>query len=139
MRPGTKVGNGVGEGAGVPPGVATCACARAKKATNPTRTHTPSKAILFFISELLLVIRLSPLCRLQFHFRFPNAADSAQFSPPTVSVRKQCGTSDLTAIQEGRDVLAVLTGECQPEKIRPGMPTKRMLSCFPEGGSPYPV
>jgi hypothetical protein len=45
MRPGTKVGNGVGEGVAVAPGVATCACALAKKATKPTRTHTLTKAI----------------------------------------------------------------------------------------------
>jgi hypothetical protein len=30
MRPGTKVGNGVGEGVAEAPGVATCACALAK-------------------------------------------------------------------------------------------------------------
>ena len=49
MRPGAKGGNGVavGEGvAGAPGGgVATCACALAKKATKPTRTHTLTKAI----------------------------------------------------------------------------------------------
>jgi hypothetical protein len=49
VRPGTKGGNGVavGEGvAGAPGGgVATCACALAKKATKPTRTQTLTKAI----------------------------------------------------------------------------------------------
>jgi hypothetical protein len=45
-RSGTKGGNGVavGEGDAVA-GVATCACAPAKKATKPTRTHTLTKAI----------------------------------------------------------------------------------------------
>ena len=51
---GAKVGNGVAVGAGVGVadaadapgfGVATCACARTKKATKPTRTHTLRKAI----------------------------------------------------------------------------------------------
>jgi hypothetical protein len=46
---GAKVGNGlaVGEGVAVAPGlcVATCACAPAKKATKPTRTHTLRKMI----------------------------------------------------------------------------------------------
>lgn len=49
VRCGAKVGNGVAVGAGVAVaagfGVATCACAPAKKATKPTRTHTPTKAI----------------------------------------------------------------------------------------------
>jgi hypothetical protein len=49
VAPGAKVGNWVAVGAGVaiPVGlcVATCACAPAKKATKPTRTHTLSKAI----------------------------------------------------------------------------------------------
>ena len=47
--PGTKGGNGVAVGEGVPLaegfGVAICACAAAKKATKPTRTHTLRKAI----------------------------------------------------------------------------------------------
>jgi hypothetical protein len=46
---GAKVGNAVAVGAGVTvaPGVcvATCACAPAKKATKPTRTHTLRKMI----------------------------------------------------------------------------------------------
>ena len=46
---GAKVGNGVAVGTGVAVAaglcVATCACAPAKKATKPTRTHTLSKAI----------------------------------------------------------------------------------------------
>ena len=46
---GAKVGNGVAVGAGVAVaagfGVAICACAPAKKATKPTRTHTLRKAI----------------------------------------------------------------------------------------------
>jgi hypothetical protein len=46
---GATVGDRVAVGAGVaiPVGlcVATCACAPAKKATKPTRTHTLSKAI----------------------------------------------------------------------------------------------
>jgi hypothetical protein len=49
MRPGTKVGNGLAVGAGLAVaagiGVETCACAPAKKATKPTRTHTLRKAI----------------------------------------------------------------------------------------------
>ena len=67
---GATVGNGVGEGVADAPGigVATCACAPAKKATKPTRTHTLTKAIpdrirvlgagcrsrmdLFFIAEV---------------------------------------------------------------------------------------
>ena len=48
-RPGAKVGNGVAVGAGVAVAaglcVATCACAPAKKATKPTRTHTLRKGI----------------------------------------------------------------------------------------------
>jgi hypothetical protein len=68
---GAKVGNGVAVGAGVAVaagiGVVTCACAPAKKATKPSRTHTLTKAIpdrirvlaagcrsLFFIAELSL-------------------------------------------------------------------------------------
>ena len=44
---GAKVGNTVGEGVADAPvlGVATCACAPAKKATKPTKTHTQMKAI----------------------------------------------------------------------------------------------
>ena len=46
---GATVGNGVAVGERVAdapgPGVATCACAPAKKATKPTRTHTQTKAI----------------------------------------------------------------------------------------------
>jgi len=49
VRPGAKGGNGVavGEGVAVPAGigVATCACAPAKKVTKPTTTHTLTKAI----------------------------------------------------------------------------------------------
>jgi len=44
-RPGAKVGNGVAVGAGVAVAAGPCACAAAKKATKPTRTHTLSKAI----------------------------------------------------------------------------------------------
>jgi hypothetical protein len=44
---GATVGNGVAVGEGVADapglGVATCACAPAKKATKPTRTHTQTK------------------------------------------------------------------------------------------------
>ena len=46
---GAKVGNGVAVGAGVAVaagiGVVTCACAPAKKATKPSRTHTLTKAM----------------------------------------------------------------------------------------------
>ena len=46
---GAKVGNEVAVGAGVAVaagiGVVTCACAPAKKATKPSRTHTLTKAI----------------------------------------------------------------------------------------------
>jgi hypothetical protein len=56
-RSGTKGGNGVAVGAGVALvagfGVATCACAPAKKATKPTRTHTLRNAILDRIRVLV--------------------------------------------------------------------------------------
>jgi len=71
---GAKVGNAVAVGGGVAvaagAGVVTCACAPAKKATKPSRTHTLMKAIpdrirvlaagcrswmdLFFIAEVSL-------------------------------------------------------------------------------------
>ena len=44
-RPGAKVGNGVAVGGGVAVAAGPCACAAAKKATKPTRTHTLRKAI----------------------------------------------------------------------------------------------
>jgi hypothetical protein len=57
---GAKVGNGVAVGAGVAVAaglcVATCACAPAKKATKPTRTHTRTHTLRKAIPDRIRVL-----------------------------------------------------------------------------------